>query len=79
MCDLELDYAAMSQLLRIDFAEHFASELDSLGAMEADGLVLKTPAGLFVTELGRLFIRNIAMCFDSYNTARTERRFSRTV
>lgn len=79
MCDLELDYAAMSSLLGLDFAQYFASELDSLNDMEADGLVLKTPAALIVTDLGRLFIRNIAMCFDFYASSRKETRFSKTV
>jgi oxygen-independent coproporphyrinogen-3 oxidase len=79
MCDLELDYAAMSKLLELDFAHYFASELDSLDDMEADGLVLKTPAALIVTDLGRLFIRNIAMCFDRYTSSRKEARFSKTI
>jgi oxygen-independent coproporphyrinogen-3 oxidase len=79
MCDLELDYAAMSKLLALDFAQYFAAELDSLDAMEADGLVLKTPTALLVTDLGRLFIRNIAMCFDFYASSRKETRFSKTV
>jgi oxygen-independent coproporphyrinogen-3 oxidase len=79
MCDLNLDYAAMSQLLGIDFAEHFENELASLDDMEADGLILKTPTGLLVTELGRLFIRNIAMRFDAYLPKTTERRFSKTI
>lgn len=79
MCDLELDYAAMSQLLGVDFAVHFAAELDALDGMEADGLVLKTPTGVSVTELGRMFIRNIAICFDRYTAALPERRFSKTI
>ncbi len=79
MCDLELDYAAMSKSLGVDFAQHFAAELDSLDEMEADGLVLKTPAALIVTDLGRLFIRNIAMCFDQYAPRRKESRFSKTI
>jgi oxygen-independent coproporphyrinogen-3 oxidase len=79
MCDLELDYAAMSKRLGLDFAQYFASELDSLNEMEADGLVLKTPAALVVTDRGRLFIRNIAMCFDFYASSRKETRFSKTV
>lgn len=79
MCDLELDYAAMSKMLDIDFTEYFACELDSLGALEADGLLLKTPGGLFVTDSGRLFIRNIAMCFDAYAPTRRENRFSKTI
>ena len=79
MCDLGLDYDAMSALLGVDFPEHFARELDSLDDMEADGLVVKTPQGLTVTDLGRLLIRNIAMRFDAYANVRKENRFSRTI
>jgi oxygen-independent coproporphyrinogen III oxidase len=79
MCDLGLDYEAMSKLLGLDFKEHFAHELESLDDMEADGLLVKTPQGLIVTDLGRLLIRNIAMRFDAYATTRKENRFSRTI
>ena len=37
----------MSQLLGLDFQGHFARELDSLDDMEADGLLVKTPEGLW--------------------------------
>ena len=79
MCDLGLDYGAMSKLLGLDFKGHFAQELDSLQDMEADGLLVKTPEGLVVTDLGRLLIRNIAMRFDAYAMTRKENRFSRTI
>jgi oxygen-independent coproporphyrinogen-3 oxidase len=79
MCDLELDYATLSKTLEVDFAQYFAAELDSLDDLEADGLVFKTPAGLFVTDLGRLFVRNIAMCFDGYAPMRKQARFSKTI
>jgi oxygen-independent coproporphyrinogen III oxidase len=79
MCDLSLDYDSMSKLLGVDFKEHFAAELDSLGDMEGDDLLVKTPQGLIVTDLGRLLIRNIAMRFDAYTTTRKENRFSRTI
>src|SRR3954469_25818185 len=59
MCDLSLDFAAMSQKLGVHFEQHFASELASLAPFEADGLVKRTPAGLEITDGGRLFIRNI--------------------
>ncbi len=55
------------------------SELASLAPFEADGLVKRTPAGLEVTETGRLFIRNIAMCFDNTLAPVGERRHSRTI
>ena len=79
MCDLGLDFAAMSTLLGINFKQHFAAELDSLDDMEADGLVVKTPQSLIVTDLGRLLIRNIAMRFDAYASNRKEKRFSKTI
>jgi oxygen-independent coproporphyrinogen-3 oxidase len=79
MCDLGLDYPAMSKLLGIDFKEHFAREIESLDDMEADGLVVKTPQGLIVSDLGRLLIRNIAMRFDAYAGVRKENRFSKTI
>jgi coproporphyrinogen III oxidase-like Fe-S oxidoreductase len=47
--------------------------------MEADGLLVKTPHGVVVTDLGRLLIRNIAMRFDAYAATRKENRFSRTI
>src|SRR5215468_3357867 len=65
MCDLSLNYAAMSQRLGINFGSYFERELASLAAFEADGLVRRTPAGMEVSDVGRLFIRNIAMSFDN--------------
>jgi oxygen-independent coproporphyrinogen-3 oxidase len=80
MCDLGLNYGAMSRALGLDFETHFAGELDSLDDLEADGLIIKTPTGLIVTDAGRLFIRNIAMRFDAYLPKQiNERRFSKTI
>jgi len=79
MCDLSLDYAAMSQKLGINFAEHFANELAALAPFEADGLVRRSPTGLEVTDIGRLFIRNIAMCFDNTLAPDGQRKHSKTV
>jgi len=79
MCDLSLDFDAMSQKLGVNFAEHFARELASLGDLEADGLVRRTPQGLEVTETGRLFIRIIAMRFDNQLASPGERRHSKTI
>jgi len=79
MCDLSLDYPAMSAMLGLDFARHFASELDSLADLEADGLLERNDSGLTVTCAGRLFVRNIAMRFDAYTPTRAENRFSKTI
>jgi len=79
MCDLSLDYAAMSETLGVNFAEHFAAELAALAPFAADGLVTFHPAGLEVTDAGRLFIRNIAMSFDNTLAANGERKHSKTI
>lgn len=69
MCNLELDYAAMSARLGVDFADHFAGALAALRPFADDALVTLEPDRLRVTPLGRWFIRNIAMCFDAYLSA----------
>jgi oxygen-independent coproporphyrinogen-3 oxidase len=79
MCDLSLDFAAMSEKLGINFEQHFAKELATLGDLEADGLMRRTAGGLEVTNTGRLFIRNIAMRFDNQLAPPGERRHSRTI
>ena len=79
MCDLGLEFGMMSDLLGVDFRQHFAKEIESLDDLEADGLLIKGPGGVVVTDLGRLLIRNIAMRFDAYATTRKENRFSRTI
>jgi len=79
MCDMSLDYAALSNDLGIDFAQYFKPELDSMTDLEGDGLLRREADGLFVNDVGRLFIRNIAMRFDRYLPAAKERRFSKTI
>ncbi len=79
MCDLSLDYEAMSAKWEIPFAEHFKSALAQLQAPAEDGLIEWTSCGFRVTERGRLFIRNLAMCFDAYLEPAVEGRYSRTV
>jgi oxygen-independent coproporphyrinogen III oxidase len=79
MCDLSLDFAVMSQKLGINFEQHFAKELTALAPFAADGLVKLNSDGLEVTDAGRLFIRNIAMCFDNTLGAPNERRHSKTI
>ena len=78
MCDLSLDYRALSKTLAVDFADHFAPELAAFAGAAADGLVNVDENRLTVTESGRLLIRNLAMTFDAY-LGKAERHFSRTI
>lgn len=79
MCDFSVDYEAISQKLGIDFTKYFTDEIASLKPFAADGLVEFSSKGFEVTNSGRLFIRNIAMCFDKTLAPETERKHSRTI
>ncbi len=79
MCDLSLDFGAMSEKWSIDFREHFAEALEQLHEPAADELIIWTDRGFEVTERGRLFVRNLAMCFDAYLEPAVEGRYSKTV
>jgi oxygen-independent coproporphyrinogen-3 oxidase len=80
MCDLELDMAAFGATWGIDFGDYFADALVELQPLAADGLVEMGGGRIGVTPLGRLFLRNIGMCFDRYlkQEASDKPRYSRT-
>ena len=82
MCDARLDFAALGTSLGVDVREYFRTELAALAPLADDGLVDLGADGLAVTRLGRLFLRNLAMCFDPRARradADPSRRWSRTV
>ena len=80
MCDMRLDYPAMSDILGVDFTSYFARELSALEGLEADGLIRQNGHGMDVTPSGRLLIRNIAMCFDPHvSSGGREGVYSRTI
>lgn len=79
MCDLSLDYGAMSEKWGIDFEAHFSDALAQLKEPAEDGLLVWTDRGFAVTERGRLFIRNLALCFDAYLQPAESGRYSTTV
>ena len=66
MCDLKINKVNISEKFGIDFNYYFSSSLHQLAELESDGLVIETPTAILITEKGRYFLRNIAMCFDAY-------------
>ncbi len=80
MCDLELDFAAFGREWDIAFTDYFAGALADLRPLAADGLVELATDRIRVTPTGRLFLRNIGMCFDRYlkEAASEQPRYSRT-
>lgn len=78
MCDFRLEFAAVDALFGTSFAEKFRANLAALGEFAEDGLVELTGDAIVVTAAGRLFIRNIAMCFDAC-AQQGEGRHSKTI
>ncbi|MBI4483314.1 MAG: oxygen-independent coproporphyrinogen III oxidase [Acidobacteria bacterium] len=72
----------VEQQFGIDFDQYFATALEGLEALEADGLVVLSPGQIRTTLLGRLFLRILAMPFDAYlarHASAEKRVFSRTL
>jgi oxygen-independent coproporphyrinogen-3 oxidase len=80
MCDLELDFSAFGSEWGISFSDYFADALNDLRPLADDGLVSIEAGKIMVTPTGRLFLRNIGMCFDRYlkEAAGDKPRYSRT-
>lgn len=69
MCNDVVDIAATEARFGIDFADYFASELADLrvpGGLVDEGFVTVRDDEVRASELGSLFIRNIAIVFDRY-------------
>ncbi len=81
MCDMELVKGEVEEKFGINFDEYFADSIPKLQEFIDDGLVELTDDKIIVTLMGRLVIRNIAMCFDAYIDRMMKEKpiFSRTV
>ena len=78
MCHQVIHKTAFNTKFNLDFDAYFANELNRLQSLEQDGLVAREREQLRVTPLGRLFLRNIGMIFDTYLTPK-QKRFSKTL
>ena len=80
ICNFKLDFAPIEKQYNIDFREHFVEDLQLLQPLLEDGLISETETGLQVSPKGRLLIRNICLCFDTYSRAAAKRQqFSRII
>ena len=80
MCQGEVLYESIELAHLIRFQDYFASELETLRGMQAQGLVKLTDTGIEVTPMGWFFVRGVAMVFDKYLQAdRTRARFSKII
>jgi oxygen-independent coproporphyrinogen-3 oxidase len=62
-----------------DAPQRFAAELERLAPLVEDGLVVRRPDRIELTELGKVLARNAAMVFDRHLARQPQVRYSRTV
>jgi oxygen-independent coproporphyrinogen-3 oxidase len=79
MCRFSLRFDAVEAVHGIRFSTAFASEIERLKPLEADGLVKVCHDGIEVLPAGRMLVRNVAMVFDRYLAGNPAQRFSRTI
>ena len=84
MCNGRLRAAELADRFGIDPAEHFAPEIAELaapGGLIDTGFVTMNDTDIEATTLGRPFIRNVAMVFDTRlrAAATDEQTYSRTM
>jgi oxygen-independent coproporphyrinogen III oxidase len=80
LCHCVVHKKEIEDAFNLDFDEYFADELVRLKGLEKDGLVRLTSDSLFITSLGRIFIRNAGMVFDKYLQKTQDRPlFSKTL
>ncbi len=78
LCQFHLNPQDFERQFGVGFATRFERELSTLTGLEEDGIVRFNDGGLHITELGRLFVRNVAMVFDAYLGGQ-KTQFSQTV
>ncbi|MBI5266223.1 MAG: oxygen-independent coproporphyrinogen III oxidase [candidate division Zixibacteria bacterium] len=82
MCNFTLSYQSLQDRFGVDYFGYFANEHQALESFVDDGLLTRGDAGLHISTIGRTFVRNIAMTFDTYlNGKQAEKTvtFSRTI
>ncbi len=79
-CDFRLVFVSLEKGFGISFLEYFSCELNALGEMERDGLLLVSSDSIEILPKGRLLIRSICMAFDvSLRKKGEEQRFSKVI
>lgn len=69
LCQGQLDFKKVNSLFNINFENYFAPELKKLTGFSEDGLLSLNSDEIKLPPLGRILSRNIAMLFDAYLNA----------
>ncbi len=80
MCHFGVDKSQFETRFGEDFDTYFAEEAPHLAQCVTEGLITLSGEKIALTELGTLFVRNVAMGFDWYlRQPKGHKRFSSTV
>ena len=79
MCQGEIFTNVFEKDFEIDFRKHFTKEWNQLQKLEADRLLTLSSQKIKITNLGRLFMRNVVMPFDRHFENMKTQNFSKTV
>jgi oxygen-independent coproporphyrinogen-3 oxidase len=80
ICNFTLDIKLIEHKFKLVFSDYFAQDLKLLQCFIDDQLVKVTDQKIIVHPKGRLLIRNICMCFDSYLRQKArQQQFSRVI
>lgn len=80
MCHAVVIKSEVEKEFGISFDAYFKEALLQLKALEGDGLVNLSSTEIRPTDIGRIFLRNLAMPFDAYLPKEGDKKvFSRTV
>ncbi|MFH2050020.1 MAG: oxygen-independent coproporphyrinogen III oxidase, partial [bacterium] len=80
MCNFKVSFDDLHEKYDVKYKDYFADDDPHLAPFIEDGFLLRTNEGIQVTQLGRTFVRNIAMTYDAYlKDPQQKTTFSRTI
>lgn len=80
MCNFRLSFEELSDRFYVEFDTYFAEEAARFEELQCDGLLRRSEDCIAASPLGKIFIRNLAMVFDTYlKKPGHDVRYSRTV
>jgi len=80
ICQFEVSKIKFTEEFNLKFDDYFGEEKEHLKQCVEDELIVFEEEAIKVTELGKIFIRNVCMGFDYYLRQKdAHKRFSRTV
>ena len=66
MCNFKMDFDKFKEKFNLSYHDYFKDEHKNLSEFFVDAFLELPNGSLKITEIGRTFIRNIAMTYDAY-------------